>query len=372
MPPPSSVPKRRVKGKPIAESDTDSSWAKLSFQDAMDSDVDTVKSMEVVKSDAGGSASDASETMSSVASGPSRRVGSEASVASDPAESESTRQEHFSKLRVVIYNLQEVDKKLAAFNGGSKVAATQAGEEPDGGVDADEPDWTNDGSKEIADLEKQLGQPMTKEEASRLTNLLAEQTQMLEGVLSSLQADERKKTEDSAGDQALDAIVRGDADGCLEFVEKARPDQIEAVADPAGMTLLHWACRQHAVKLVFAILGKCPTLCDRPTKAGRNPPNWTPLMVLADQPVATQSRQGPDWQEDISKCRQIAAALVNHMTQTGLMTRGGTYSTVLHLAASRANTQLIKKVLFRMNDLGGKPAVHALLEVENATVSCLP
>lgn len=252
MPPPSSVPKRRVKGKPIAESDTDSSWAKLSFQDAMDSDVDTVKSMEVVKSDAGGSASDASETMSSVASGPSRRVGSEASVASDPAESESTRQEHFSKLRVVIYNLQEVDKKLAAFNGGSNVAATQAGEETDGGVDADEPDWTNDGSKEIADLEKQLGQPMTKEEASRLTNLLAEQTQMLEGVLSSLQADERKKTEDSAGDQALDAIARGDADGCLEFVEKARPDQIEAVADPAGMTLLHWACRQHAVKLVFA------------------------------------------------------------------------------------------------------------------------
>lgn len=116
MPPPSSVPKRRVKGKPISESDTDSSWAKLSLKDAMDSDVDTVKSMEVVKSDAGGSASDASETMSSVASGPSRRVGSEASVASGPAESESTRQEHFSKLRVVIYNLQEVDKKLAAFN----------------------------------------------------------------------------------------------------------------------------------------------------------------------------------------------------------------------------------------------------------------
>lgn len=212
---------------------------------------------------------------------------------------------------------------------------------------------------------------MTKEEASRLTNLLTEQTQMLEGVLSSLQAEERKKTEDSAGDTALDAIVRGDEDGCLEFVAKARPDQIEAIADPAGMTLLHWACRQHAVRLVFAILAKCPTMSDRPTKAGRNPPHWTPLMVLADQPVATQSRVGPRWQEDISKCRQIAAVLVNHMTQTGLMTRGGTYSTVLHLAASRANTQLIKKVLFRLNDLGGKPAVHALLEVENGSVSCL-
>ena len=131
------------------------------------------------------------------------------------------------------------------------------------------------------------------------------------------------------------------------------------------MTALHWATRQKHVQLVWEILGLCPGLADRATRMHRNPSCWTPLMILADSMVPS----GRDRDESAS-CEeaQIAAALASHMTLTGLSVQSGTYATVTHLAAGRAKLHIIKKVLWRMNDLGGKAAVIQHLGAQNGNV----
>ena len=86
-------------------------------------------------------------------------------------------------------------------------------------------------------------------------------------------------------------------------------------------------------------------------------------MIMANLPA------NPDKSGII--CPQGVASLTSYMTIEGLNNRSGTFSIVSHMAASRGHWNIIKKVLYRLDNLGGKKAVLAHLSMENAAVSRL-
>ena len=133
-----------------------------------------------------------------------------------------------------------------------------------------------------------------------------------------------------------------------------------AVEDEIGQTLLHWAVRAPCLRCFWACLDKCPELAERPTKLIKNPAGWTPLMMLCQ----TQ------WQDE-TLLRKMTSGLVSHMSVDALAHRSGTFATVVHLAASFANWVVMKKVLYRVHELGGQRAVTALLAARSANAPWL-
>ena len=207
-----------------------------------------------------------------------------------------------------------------------------------------------EGSEGAQDLEE----PASKEELRRLCELLTEQQRHMTQLL-------QQQVESEVSDQAeglLGLIFNNQEETALDMVKGLRPDALLNMADPTEMTALHWAARVGSLRLVFALLEKAPDLAARPTQIGRNPPHWTPLMILAEQPLAANPHH-----------HHMAAALCSHMSVTALMTRAGTLGTVSHLAAGRGNLHVLKKVLWRINDCGGKQAVMSHLSIANSTVS---
>ena len=134
------------------------------------------------------------------------------------------------------------------------------------------------------------------------------------------------------------------------MVKGLRPDALLNMADPSGMTALHWAVRVGSLRLVFALLEKAPDLAGRPTQIGRNP-----LMILAEQPLAANPHH-----------HQMAAALFAYECDSPHDPRRDTRHGVS--PGSRAR-QFCKKVLWRINDCGGKQAVMSHLSIANSTVS---
>ena len=212
----------------------------------------------------------------------------------------------------------------------------------------------DDSGAGVAPGDEELEQPSTHEELQRLCELMAQQQAHLTQLLESRQT----TGQDDRETGLLDMILRNDEAGALAMVRSLRSDVLASVQDLAGMTALHWAVRVGSLSLVFAILEKTPQLADRPTTVGRSPPHWTALMVMADQSYRPHHRQ-------------MAAALVSHMSQTALSVRAGTLSTVSHLAAARGHIHLLKKVLWRLNDMGGHQAVSEHLAIVNSVASWL-
>lgn len=66
-----------------------------------------------------------------------------------------------------------------------------------------------------------------------------------------------------------------------------------------------------------------------------------------------------------ARFKMIAAALTARMTQSALNARTGSWSTCTHVAVSHANWVVVKKILWRLNELGGKKACTEHLEMTN-------
>ena len=161
-----------------------------------------------------------------------------------------------------------------------------------------------------------------------------------------LQRLQLKHEDDDLSAKLFGAILAGDPEQqAIKIVERLRPDQLAAIRDNQGMSPLHAATRMLNVGLVRAILDKCPDLANVASRADRNPAHWTPIMTLADMGRGASS---PDRSSEI-----IGAALVGNMSRAGLNNRAANFVTVSHLATSRGNVHILKKVLHRLNDLGG-------------------
>ena len=71
-------------------------------------------------------------------------------------------------------------------------------------------------------------------------------------------------------------------------------------------------------------------------------------MIFANLPGAAQADgDGP----------KIGYLLAQHMNLDSLNVRGSSMSTATHMAVSRSNWPLVKSILYRLDDLGGKTAV---------------
>ena len=250
-------------------------------------------------------------------------------------------------------------------------AAGQPAGEPEPPTE-DAPDWDAD-EDEMEDLPQKHAAEAAQvladqlrggqaEELSRLLDLLSEKKQFLVTLAAQTEKDD-------VSHKLIGAILAGDPKNeALSIVESLRPEQLTIVRDSQGMTPLHAATRMLNVSLVHALLDKCPDMADVASRADRNPAHWTPLMTLADMGKRTHSGSGS---ADDRRSEIIAAALVGNMTRDGLNNRAANWATVSHLATSRGHVHILKKVLYRLNELGGYNAVQDHLNLANAHASRL-
>ena len=216
-------------------------------------------------------------------------------------------------------------------------------------------DWGDEAEVSDRAPEKGIDGIESKEELKRLCDLLSEQQEHMKQLLArQLHAAEIQ----DAAEGLLNLIFHGRHDEALVCVKGLRPDALLNMVDPAGMNALHWAVRVPSMELVFALLEKAPQLAEKATSVGRAPPHWTPMMILADQPLASNAHH-----------RQMASILVSHMSLNALSTRGGSLGTVSHLAAARGHVHVLKRVLWRIFDCGGQAAVKAHLAIAIQAVS---
>ena len=219
---------------------------------------------------------------------------------------------------------------------------------PDYGDQEEEEEWE---PVAPADMEAASGQ-VTGEEVQRLVDLLGEQQEFLQKLLDETAQQKQEADHQCKLQNLLQHVTQNDTAESLRLIQCLRPADLRNIKDLAGMTVLHWASRTLNYEVVLAILERAPELANVPTSLHRMPLHWTPLMILADMAPA---------QVDL----RVATALAASMTVEGFNVRSGTYATVSHLAAARANIQLLKKILWRLYELGGRNAVVTHLCMQN-------
>ena len=124
------------------------------------------------------------------------------------------------------------------------------------------------------------------------------------------------------------------------------------MVDYSGMTILHHAVRSFHLPLILQIVEKCPSLANRPTAPNR-------------QPGHSPARNSPRAKNE----NHIGYLVCQNMSLDGLNVRGTTYCTAKHIAVSRSKWSLVKSILYRINNLGGKAAVMFHTKMVNNSVS---
>ena len=110
-------------------------------------------------------------------------------------------------------------------------------------------------------MRRQIGE-MTPIRTPPVSDLELRPAKSLQGHLISLMAQreaEARGAEAAASGQdsgmgLIEAIFNGETDLALALIKSLRPDSIEHMADPAGMTPLHWSVRSCNLQVLFAIL----------------------------------------------------------------------------------------------------------------------
>jgi hypothetical protein len=271
------------------------------------------------------------------------------------------------KLSELMSSLDALQACLRHFNAKATPPATPrsgmsgAGSEVDNPLEVDygtdsEAEEEQGGDDEKGDAAE--AEPLDPEQMARLMSLVQDQKKLLEDLVNRPAASPVQEA-----DQVATLLLADIMDNRLEAakgrVESMRRDQLAAVADFAGLTPLHHAVRTFDVDLVFGILSKAPSLADAVSLPNHQPGRWTALMVIANIGIPKADEQ---------KMRQeirITALLVSYMSREALTIRGSNYVTCLHLAASRGKLHLVKKILYRLNELGGEDAVRAFTAMEN-------
>lgn len=238
------------------------------------------------------------------------------------------------------------------------LAMNAAGEEVDWG-DEEEPKTDEVSWDKLTDSVGQL-QGSSAEEIQRLSELLASHRNQLQKVVEHQEA---KDKDASAAGEVLDLLMAQNWDKALEAISGLRPEQLEHIQDYSGMTVLRHAVRSHKLELVMKIVETCPPLANRCTSPHRQPGHWTPLMILSNMPAP------PPGSHEAEAHSHIGYLLCQHMSLDGLNVRGTTWATATHIAVSRSKWSLVKSILYRIDDLGGRPAVmnHTKLTNNNAT-----
>ena len=274
-------------------------------------------------------------------------------------DSEETRLNNLAKLRDMVNNLSQLDQSLKVLLHTPQQSPRESGQNQDqsqssacGPEDPFQPDWGDDEEEEDLEPQAPPAAPAVSEEVSRLLELMGEQQQFLQKMLDHASVRQEKEEQASMRDWLLQNIQSGGQAESLRVIASLRPNDLRDIKDLAGMTALHWAVRVSDREVVQQILNRVPDLANIPTHLQRQPPQWTPLMILADKPPAEYDNA-------------VAMALCAAMSAEGFNVRSGTYATATHLAAARGNILLLKRILWRMNELGSRDLVVSHLKIRN-------
>ncbi|CAE7520859.1 DNAJB13, partial [Symbiodinium sp. KB8] len=170
--------------------------------------------------------------------------------------------------------------------------------------------------------------------------LFAEQQKLnerLESLLSRQQEPERAVAD--RVEQAWAALRSKDASSASDFFRELDDATVQSMRDVAGMNPLHLVARERWYGMSYTLIGRCPSLCNE-VSLQRQPPNWTPLMSLANQPKATGAEAKREY--------EILVVMLPAMTTDALMTQSGTGATCTHLAVSKGNLELVRQVLWEL------------------------
>ncbi|CAE7359433.1 unnamed protein product, partial [Symbiodinium necroappetens] len=288
-------------------------------------------------------------------------------------DSDEVRAGHLAKLREMVSTLNDLDSRIKDTLG-TPQQSPRASSAASGQVPVHEtyerdqiPDWAADDEEE--EEEEELARPtelpvasegdshppagpVASEEVTRLLDLMSEQQNFLQKLLDETAARQAEADQQRMVDSLLETIMSGDQAESLRVIATLRPQDLRDSRDLAGMTCLHHAVRVGDQQVIFQLLQKVPELANVPSSIRRNPPGWTPLMLIADKAPAETDQY-------------VVGLLCASMTAEAFNNRSGTYATATHLAVARGNLPMVKKILWRMNDLGGRNLVVSHLKMQN-------
>ena len=129
------------------------------------------------------------------------------------------------------------------------------------------------------------------------------------------------------------------------------------------MTALHLAARERWYSMAAMLVKRCPAMANA-VSGQRQPPNWTPLMSLANAPAPTNH-------SETVRGRACVELLVANMETRALNVQSGTGGTCSHLAIGRGNLELVRHVLWSLHERGQDALDTHLAAANNAGKSLL-
>ena len=184
-------------------------------------------------------------------------------------------------------------------------------------------------AKQVQDLAKRGVDPEVKEEG---------QEELVERVWAALQS--------------------ADAEAAERLMRQLPPSAVGQMKDVNGVTPLHIAARERWIGLTAWLLEVSPAMASA-TTLSRQPPRWTPIMSLANQPKARDAAVA-------DREAEVVRMLLEQMPLAAINIQSGTGATVTHLAVPKGNHSLAVAVLWAVYEKGGWPAVKEHLDLANS------
>lgn len=245
-------------------------------------------------------------------------------------------------LREVFLSLKKMRRRVK--EAGANLASRATSSAPGGPSSSfeEEVDYGADDEEDDEDL-AQTAQAVARDEATTrevLELLFAEQqklNQRLESLLSRQQEPEEAVAD--RVEKAWAALRSKDASAAGDLLADLSDATLQSMRDVAGMNPLHLVARERWYGLTYTLVGRCPSLCNE-VSGQRQPPNWTPLMSLANQPKASGAA--------VKREYEVVQVLLPAMTTDALMTQSGTGASACHLGVSKGNLELVRQLLWEL------------------------
>ena len=209
----------------------------------------------------------------------------------------------------------------------------------DGGeYDEDEPQEPVRVDDDLEDIMKHVTDGAAGEILQRFVILMQEQRLQAQAALA--RESEKAMTQAKANEVMCTLLGAAPMD-TLKLLDGVSPANILTIVDHNGLTLLHHACRLGVPAVVERVIQINRHLADVTTKPDGKPPHWTPLMVICDK-----------WC-DTDPFRQCLWLLLGALTPASYSIRSTNGQTPFHVAASRGQWWLMKRLCWGLYAAGG-------------------
>ena len=237
------------------------------------------------------------------------------------------------------------------------VDRSRRSEEEEEEDEEEEVDWGGDDEVDMAAAAAYLAQGgQTATELLQL--LLAEQQKLQQKLSDFLGAGTGKSADVEVEEQAWEALRQKDSALAEKLLRTLPRAKLAAMKDTAGMTPLHLSARERWVPLTEFLVKAVPEMASE-RSFQRQPPNWTPLMSLANTPKARSAAADDE--------ARVISLLLDNMPESAVNCQSGTGASCTHLAVAKGNTELAERVLQHLYTQGGWDATSTHLALANSS-----